>query len=176
MRLKAGNPFVLGRGGEEAIACREAGVPCEVVPGVSSAIAGPAACGIPVTHRGVAPGFLVLSAVPEAHYQSVLSRLSPGSVTVVLLMALGARASVASFLRGCGWPSDLPSAVVVGATGPAQWSWTGPLADLEHANVPEERAELPGLLVLGPVVALADAIAAGATGEGAPCAARKEAR
>ena len=61
----------------------------------------------------------------------------------------------------------LPSAVVVGATGPAQWSWTGPLADLqEHANVPEERAELPGLLVLGPVVALADAIAAGATGKG----------
>jgi uroporphyrin-III C-methyltransferase len=158
VRLKAGDPFVLGRGGEEALFCGDVGIPCEVIPGVTSAIAGPAAAGIPVTHRGVAPGVLVLSAVPDTHYRAILSRLPPGSVTVVLMMALGSRSSIASFLAGAGWPAELPAAIVLGATTPSQWSWTGTLADIGDAEVPDERRELPGLLVLGPVVSLSLAI------------------
>jgi uroporphyrin-III C-methyltransferase len=156
VRLKSGDPFVLGRGGEEAIACHDAGVPCEVIPGVSSAVAGPGAFGIPVTHRDVSPGFLVLSASPARHYESLLSRVDPGSVTVVLMMALGARGSIARFLGGIGWPAELPAAIVVGATTAGAWSWRGTLGDLAHVALPE--GDLPGLLVLGPVVSLADAV------------------
>jgi uroporphyrin-III C-methyltransferase len=158
VRLKSGDPFVLGRGGEEALFCEEHGVPCDVVPGLTSAIAGPASVGIPVTHREVSPGFLVLSAAPSAHYQAILPRIPPGSVTVVLLMALGSRASIAAFLEGAGWPADLPAAIVVGATSAREWSWTGRLDELANATVPDDRGDLPGLLVLGPVVGLADAI------------------
>ncbi len=158
VRVKAGDPFVLGRGAEEALACAAAGVPCEVIPGVTSALAAPAAIGIPVTHRGLAAGFLVLSASPPAHYQAVLMRLVPGSVTVVLMMALGSRATIAEFLLGVGWPADLPAALVVGATGPGAWSWTGRLDGLGGVVVPEDRADLPGLVVLGPVVSLAEAV------------------
>ncbi len=158
VRLKSGDPFVLGRGGEEALACREAGIPVEVVPGVTSAVAAPQAVGIPVTHRGVAPGFLVLSAVPRASYERVLAHLPPGSVTVVLLMAIAARADIAGFLQGAGWPADLPAAVVMGASTPREWLWTGRLADLGAVEIPPEREDLPGLLVLGPVVSLAEVL------------------
>jgi uroporphyrin-III C-methyltransferase len=158
VRLKSGDPFVLGRGGEEAIACEEAGIACEVIPGVTSAIAGPASFGIPVTHREVSPGFLVLSAVPSGHYQTVLSTLKPGSITVVLMMALGARGAIAEFLVGAGWPAELPTAIVVGATTPDAWSWTGTLGELAHVFVPTDRRDRPGLLVIGPVVSLAETI------------------
>jgi len=158
VRLKSGDPFVLGRGGEEAIACEAAGVPVEVIPGITSAIAGPGACGIPVTHRGVSPGVLVLSAVPASHYERVLEHLPPGSVTVVLLMALGARGSIAEFLCRVGWPGDLPAAVVVGACTPRAWSWTGTLDTLGVLEIPADRLDLPGLVVLGHVVSLADTV------------------
>jgi len=158
VRLKSGDPFVLGRGSEEALACGAAGVPVEVVPGLTSAIAGPAAFGIPVTHREVSPGFLVLSAVPSAHYERILAMLPPRAVTVVLLMALGSRRTIASFLRSVGWPNDLPTAVIVGACTPRAWSWTGTLDELAEVIVPSDRADLPGLVVLGHVVSLADAV------------------
>lgn len=172
VRLKSGDPFVLGRGGEEALACEEAGVPCEIVPGVTSAIAGPGSFGIPVTHRGLAPGFLVLSAVPDAGYRQVLSALPPGSVTVVLLMALGARAAIGAFLASAGWPPDLPAAVVVGATGPHEWSWTGALSELGTVEVPADRRDLPGLVVLGPVVSLAEAVGRAIHSKSGPLAGR----
>ena len=152
VRLKSGDPFVLGRGGEEALFCRDTGVPCEIIPGISSAIAGPASVGIPVTHRELAPGFLVLSAVPARHCETVLRRIDPGSVTVVLLMALGSREAIASFLRREGWPAELPAAIVLGATSDRQWSWNGHLAGLVDAEIPLDREDLPGLIVLGPVV------------------------
>jgi len=158
VRLKSGDPFVLGRGGEEALACEAAGVPVEVVPGISSAIAGPGAAGIPVTHRGVSAGFLVLSAVPAVHYERVLASLPPGAVTVVLLMALGARGAIAAFLRGAGWPEDLPAAIVLGACTPRAWSWTGTLGEIDRVEIPVDRGDLPGLLVLGHVVSLADTV------------------
>mgnify|MGYP001615792961 CR=1 FL=1 len=88
VRLKCGDPFVLGRGGEEALALARAGIPCEVVPGLSTALAVPAAAGIPLTHRGIASGFLVVSGHDPGAYAPVLEALPPGSLTVVILMGL----------------------------------------------------------------------------------------
>src|SRR5205823_12189718 len=80
VRLKSGDPFVLGRGGEEALALVEAGIPFEVIPGVSSVVAGPGLAGIPLTHRGLASGFLVVSGHSEGAYAPALAGLVPGSV------------------------------------------------------------------------------------------------
>ena len=89
VRLKGGDPFVFGRGGEEALALTAAGIPFEVVPGVSSAIAAPALAGIPVTHRGMASGFVVVSGHAEEAYRPILESLAPTVATVVVLMGLG---------------------------------------------------------------------------------------
>ncbi len=151
VRLKSGDPFVLGRGGEEVLALAAAGVDVEVVPGVTSAIAAPAAANIPVTHRGAAPGLLVLSAVPAEHYRRVLARVEPGSVTVVLLMSLASRAEIASFLIASGWPRALDAAIVVDATLPGQWSWSGRLDELGRIELPPSDRR-SGLIVLGPTV------------------------
>src|SRR5512144_2427888 len=98
VRLKGGDPFVFGRGGEEALALAAAGVPYEVVPGVSSALAAPALAGIPVTHRGVASGFVVVPGHAEATWRPLLAGIAPGSMTVVVLMGLAARARIAAAL------------------------------------------------------------------------------
>jgi uroporphyrin-III C-methyltransferase len=158
VRLKAGDPFVFGRGGEEAIALAEAGVAFEVIPGVSSALAGPASAGIPVTHRGLASGCLVLTGQPDRAWRSVLGALPPRSVTVVLMMALGARAEIARFALDRGWPADLPAALVLGATSPRAWSWRGDLGGLGAAEIPADCKDLPGLVVLGDVVGVAERI------------------
>src|SRR5207253_3412936 len=118
VRLKSGDPFVFGRGGEEALALAAAGIPCEVIPGVSSAVAGPALHGIPVTHRGLASAFLVVSGHAEAAYASVLGSLAPGAATVVVLMGLASRAEVAGALLRRGWDGATPAAVVLGASTP----------------------------------------------------------
>ncbi len=158
VRLKCGDPFVLGRGGEEILALGRAGIDVEVVPGISSAIAGPAAVGIPVTHRDASPGFLVLSAVPSTHYQRVLAGLAPGSVTVVLMMALGSRQEIARWLVEQRWPTTLPAAIVIDATLPTEQRWTGTLGELASTSADAFEGEARGLLVLGPVVSLAEAI------------------
>ena len=103
VRLKAGDPYVLGRGGEEAAALARAGVPFEVVPGVSSAIAAPALAGIPVTHRGLSSGFVVVSGHAEAAYSPVLGALPPDAVTVVILMGAVERSGIRRCLERAGW-------------------------------------------------------------------------
>src|SRR5205814_426423 len=103
VRLKSGDPFVFGRGGEEALALAAAGVPCEIVPGVSSAVAAPALSGIPVTHRGLASAFLVVSGHAEPAWRPVLRALQPQSATVVVLMGLASRGEIASVLIAHGW-------------------------------------------------------------------------
>ncbi|MGZ4150673.1 MAG: uroporphyrinogen-III C-methyltransferase [Actinomycetota bacterium] len=109
VRLKGGDPFVFGRGGEEVLACAGAGIPCDVVPGVSSAVAAPAAAGIPVTHRDVARSFAVVTG-STAHDALVpdLGAIAPAVDTVVLLMAAGRIAETCATLRAAGRPASRP--------------------------------------------------------------------
>jgi uroporphyrin-III C-methyltransferase/precorrin-2 dehydrogenase/sirohydrochlorin ferrochelatase len=158
VRLKGGDPFVCGRGGEEALALRAAGVDFEVVPGVSSAIAAPALAGIPVTHRGLASAVVVVSGHAEAGYRPVLESLAPQSATVVVLMGLGTRAAIADTLRRRGWPAATPAAVVRGASTEDEQAWIGTLDALGEAPVD---GDAPGTLVVGAVVSLAATIGAG---------------
>jgi uroporphyrin-III C-methyltransferase/precorrin-2 dehydrogenase/sirohydrochlorin ferrochelatase len=155
VRLKCGDPFVLGRGGEEALALTAAGVPFEVVPGVSSAVAAPALAGIPLTHRGLAAGFVVVSGHAEAAYGPVLDSLAPHSLTVVVLMGLASRAAIASRLLARGWSPSTPAAVVLGAATEAARTWTGPLSALGSAAPADAAPEAPGTIVVGAVVSLA---------------------
>jgi uroporphyrin-III C-methyltransferase/precorrin-2 dehydrogenase/sirohydrochlorin ferrochelatase len=155
VRLKGGDPFVFGRGGEEVLALRAAGIPHEVVPGISSVLAAPALAGIPVTHRGLASAFTVVSGHAEAAWQPVLSGLRPNAATVVVLMGLGARAEIAAFLLRRGWAALTPAAVLLAAGTPRAHTWIGSLRELGGATVPESLADAPGTIVVGEVVTLA---------------------
>jgi uroporphyrin-III C-methyltransferase/precorrin-2 dehydrogenase/sirohydrochlorin ferrochelatase len=163
VRLKCGDPFVFGRGGEEALALAEAGFACEVVPGVSSAVAAPALAGIPVTHRGMASSFAVITGHHEETYAPLLANFAPGSLTLVVMMGLRQRARVAELLAARGWDRQTPAAIVVGAGTPEAWRWTGALDGLGAAEIPPESREAPGLLVIGEVVSLAGALRLEAT-------------
>lgn len=156
VRLKSGDPYVLGRGGEEAAALARAGVPFEVVPGVSSAIAAPDLAGIPVTHRGMSSGFVVVSGHAESAYASLLGRLPPVGVTVIVLMGTGERSGIRRTLQRAGWAADTPAALVVNASQPDQRVWIGTLATLDSpaAAVPAGDA---GVIVIGRVVSFATA-------------------
>ncbi|HVI76369.1 MAG TPA: uroporphyrinogen-III C-methyltransferase [Anaeromyxobacteraceae bacterium] len=157
VRLKCGDPFVFGRGGEEALALAEAGVAFEVVPGVSSALAAPALAGIPVTHRGLAAGFAVVSGHAEASYGPLLDALPPEGMTLVVLMGVAQRVALAARLRTRGWGASTPAALLLGASSAEAFTWTGPLSALAEVPIPPERAHLPGTLVVGEVAALATA-------------------
>ena len=102
VRLKGGDPFVFGRGGEEALALAMAGVPFEVVPGVTTAVAAPELAGIPVTHRGIASGFLVLAGHTSEAVDHTLQAVRPNTISMVILMGVGARAELASRLMAHG--------------------------------------------------------------------------
>jgi uroporphyrin-III C-methyltransferase/precorrin-2 dehydrogenase/sirohydrochlorin ferrochelatase len=158
VRLKCGDPFVFGRGGEEALALAEAGFACEVVPGVSTAVAAPALAGIPVTHRGMASSFAVLTGHHEETYAPLLATFAPGALTLVVMMGLRQRARVAELLVARGWDAATPAAIVVGAATPDAWRWTGRLDALGTAEIPPASRGAPGLLVIGQVVSLADAL------------------
>jgi uroporphyrin-III C-methyltransferase/precorrin-2 dehydrogenase/sirohydrochlorin ferrochelatase len=167
VRLKGGDPFVLGRGGEEVLACVRAGVPVEVVPGVTSATAGPAAAGIPVTHRGVAADFAVVSghvepvpaagAGPEPAPGSVIDwqALADGPATLVLLMALDRVGAAAAELVKRGRPASTPVAVVRRATLPDQQVLVATLGTVAAA-VAEAGLRPPAVVVVGEVVGLRD--------------------
>jgi len=160
VRLKCGDPFVLGRGGEEALALAAAGIPFEVVPGLSTAIAAPALAGIPVTHRGLASSFIVVSGHAETAYGPVLRSLPAGSLTVVVLMGLASRERLASLLLDQGWAPSTPTAVLLAAGTPWARVWTGPLDALGSASVLAEVADPPGTIVIGEVVSLAETLSA----------------
>ncbi len=167
VRLKSGDPFVLGRGGEEALALVAAGIAFEVVPGVSSAIAAPGLAGIPVTHRGLSTGFVVVSGHAESAYAALLDGLAPKSATVVVLMGVGARRAIVDRLLARGWAANTPSALLAGTATPGAWQWTGPLHQLPDVAFPEPAApsagygimpRSPGILIIGDVVQLAHAL------------------
>ncbi|MFL5261495.1 MAG: uroporphyrinogen-III C-methyltransferase [Anaeromyxobacteraceae bacterium] len=156
VRLKCGDPFVLGRGGEEALALEAAGVAYEVVPGLSSALTAPALAGIPVTHRGLASAFTVVSGHAPESFEPVLRSLEPGAATVVVLMGLAHRGEIAATLVERGWAAATPAAIAFAAGTPDAFTWVGTLGELPAAPV-DGAARAPGTIVVGDVVSLARA-------------------
>ena len=155
VRLKGGDPFVLGRGGEELLACLAAGVEVEVVPGVTSAFAVPAAAGIPVTHRKVSRQVTVVSAHDAAPDWPALARLDG---TLVLLMGVTRLKEHAARLVELGRAATTPVAVIERGTTADQRTTVGTLADI--AELAAARAvRSPAVVVVGPVVELAASLA-----------------
>ena len=160
VRLKGGDPFVFGRGSEEAEALHAAGVPYEVVPGVSSAIAAPSAAGVPVTHRGLATHVTIVTghedpAKPET--QTDWASLARAGGTLVLLMGVGRLAGIAEALVAGGRSPDTPVAIVERATSPTQRVTTGELATIAR-TAEAAGVSSPAVTVVGDVVAVRDAI------------------
>jgi uroporphyrin-III C-methyltransferase/precorrin-2 dehydrogenase/sirohydrochlorin ferrochelatase len=156
VRLKGGDPFVFGRGGEEALALAMAGIPFDVVPGVTTAVAAPELAGIPVTHRGLASGFLVIAGHTAAQVDAALEAIRPNGVSVVILMGMGIRGQLASQLMAHGWPAATSAAIVCDVSTPKEWTWTGRLDRMGDAEAPAGAA---GVLVVGEVVRIREALA-----------------
>jgi uroporphyrin-III C-methyltransferase len=162
VRLKGGDPFVFGRGAEEALALKDAGIDFEIVPGVTTAVAAAELAGIPVTHRGLATGFLVIAGHTGEALERAVSGVRPDAVTLVVMMGLAGRAEIAATLIRGGWPATLSAAIVCGASRPDEWIWTGRLDAMGAVPVP---ADVPGVLVIGEVVDVREALAASARPE-----------
>ncbi|MHC4480791.1 MAG: uroporphyrinogen-III C-methyltransferase [Planctomycetota bacterium] len=161
VRLKGGDPFVFGRGGEEAEALRAAGVPFEVVPGVTSAAAVPAYAGIPVTHRGLASTFAVVTGHEDpGKDESAIGwgRLATAVDTLVLLMGVKTLPETVDRLIEGGRPADTPVAVIQSGTTPDQRTVTGTLADIVR-RVREAGITPPAITVVGEVVRLRETLA-----------------
>lgn len=156
LRFKGGDNFVFGRGGEEAQACVEAGIPVRVIPGVSSSTAAPALAGIPVTHRSLVQGFTVVSGhVPPGDPRSTVDwdALSRAGTTLVILMGVANLPLIADTLRAGGLSEDTPAAVVADAGLPSMRTVRARLADI--ANVTSEAGiGAPAVIVVGYVAAL----------------------
>jgi uroporphyrin-III C-methyltransferase/precorrin-2 dehydrogenase/sirohydrochlorin ferrochelatase len=148
VRLKGGDPYVFGRGGEELIACRDAGIPVEVVPGVTSAISVAAAAGIPVTHRGVSRGFTVVTGHEELD-QLPHSRAH----TLVMLMGVKRLPETCAELIAGGHDADTPAAIIERGYSPTQRVTVGTLSTLP-AVAAAAGAESPAITVIGDVVTL----------------------
>ncbi|QLQ37433.1 uroporphyrinogen-III C-methyltransferase [Micromonospora robiginosa] len=154
VRLKGGDPYVFGRGGEELLACAEAGVPVTVVPGVTSAIAVPGVAGVPVTHRSVAHEFTVVSGhvAPDAPASLVRwDALAGLRGTLVVLMGLKNLAAIAATLIAHGKPPHTPAAVIQEGTTAAQRTLRTTLATVA-ADVDSAALRPPAIVVIGDVV------------------------
>ena len=157
VRLKGGDPFVFGRGAEEVLACLRAGVPVTVVPGVTSAVGVPASAGIPVTHRGVAQAFHVVSVhVPPGDERSTVNwkLLGDSSGTLVLLMAVERIGAVVHELMRYGRSPDTPVSVIADGTLPTQRTINSTLEQVEGL-VAREGVRPPAIVVVGDVVTVA---------------------
>ncbi|MEU7714035.1 uroporphyrinogen-III C-methyltransferase [Micromonospora chalcea] len=154
VRLKGGDPYVFGRGGEELLACAEAGVPVTVVPGVTSAVAVPEVAGVPVTHRGVAHEFTVVSGhvAPDSPASLVRWEALAGlRGTLVILMGLKNLAAIAATLIAHGKPADTPAAVIQEGTTAGQRTLRSTLATVA-ADVEAAALRPPAIVVVGDVV------------------------
>lgn len=155
VRLKGGDPFVFGRGGEEALALRAAGIAYTVIPGVTSAVAGPAAAGIPVTHRGLARSLRIVTAhgadgnLPDFDF----SLMARGDETCVFMMGLSRVGDLAAKLIAAGRSAATPAAVVSSATLPGQRTVRGTLSDIA-ARVEEAGLPSPAVFIVGAVAEL----------------------
>jgi len=159
VRLKGGDPFVFGRGGEEALTLRAAGIPYEIVPGVTAGVAAPAYAGIPVTHRGLAGAVALVtghsrdSDDDEDRMDWVALAGFPG--TLVLYMGVSRLAAITESLIAAGRPASEPAAVVEAGTLPGQRTVTGSLRTIAEIAA-EEGIRAPAITVVGPVAGLAE--------------------
>ncbi len=153
VRLKGGDPFVFGRGGEEGSFLYERDVPFEVIPGISSAIAVPAYAGIPVTHRGVAVSFRVVTGheSPDKENPQVKWESFKEDDTLVFLMGLHNISKISQKLISIGKSKELPCAVISKGTTPEQKVVVGTLEDIEAKS---KGLESPALIIVGEVVKL----------------------
>jgi uroporphyrin-III C-methyltransferase len=161
VRLKGGDPYLFGRGGEEVAALTAAGIPVEVVPGVSSALAAPASAGIPVTHREFSSSLTVVTghedpAKPEGAVDWDWVAAAKG--TVVILMGLSQLPSIRSRLLAGGRAPETPAAAIAAGTTPEQLVVTASLADLPEA-VAAAQLVAPALVVIGDVVRFRELLA-----------------
>ena len=157
VRLKGGDPFVFGRGMEEVIACQEAGVPVEVIPGVTSAIAAPGLAGIPLTHRGISQGFTVVTghAAPDDPRSTLdWDALARGGTTLVVLMGVDTMRSIVGALVEAGRDPETPVACVMDGGLPSQKVVLTTLAAVVDAGPPPELRP-PAVIVIGAVAAFA---------------------
>lgn len=158
VRFKGGDSFVYGRGYEEALACEEAGVPWSVIPGVTSAVSVPAAAGIPVTHRGVAHEFTVISGhLPPDHADSLVEWDAVARLrgTVVLLMAVHNLPLIAERLVRGGRPASTPLAIISEGTMPGERTLLSTLGSVPE-DMAREAVRPPAIVVVGDVVAVAN--------------------
>ncbi len=158
VRLKGGDPFVFGRGGEEALACYAAGIPFEVVPGISSAIAVPAYAGVPVTHRNIASAFTVFTGhedptKPESGIDYAALAAAARLGTLVLLMGVSHLPEITARLLSEGIAFDTPAICIEWGTTPKQRTVEGTLATLPK-KVHSAGIQSPALTVIGSVVGL----------------------
>ncbi|WP_237111509.1 uroporphyrinogen-III C-methyltransferase [Nocardioides sp. WS12] len=157
VRFKGGDNFVFGRGYEEILACREAGVPVTVIPGLTSPVAVPAIAGIPVTHRGITHEFSVVSGhLPPGHPESLVNYDALGKMqgTVVVMMGVENAPKIAEALIAGGRAATLPVAVICDGTMPTQRTVLATLATL-GTRLQEESVKPPAIIVIGEVVAIA---------------------
>jgi uroporphyrin-III C-methyltransferase len=158
-RLKGGDPFIFGRGGEEVAVLKAAGVPFEVVPGVSSFSAAPAAAGIPLTHRDYTHGFLVITGSRSTGFETPEWRaaqdLLKGGGTVVVLMGLARLEAISASLISTGCDPDLPAAIIARATWPDEQVRFGTIRNIPHES---KGLSAPAILVLGRVIGFGRAL------------------
>jgi len=152
-RVKGGDPFVFGRGGEELAALRAAGIPVEVVPGVTAGIAAPAALGIPVTHRALARGAIFVTGHAAGSAEPDWERLAGSGLTLVIYMGLARLAAIVPRLRAGGLAARTPAAVIAGATLAVERGIVTTLGELPGAAA---GVAGPAIVVVGEVVRLAE--------------------
>ena len=153
-RLKGGDPFVFGRGGEEMLAAQTAGVPIEVIPGVTSAIAAPTAVGVPVTHRGCSSSFTIVTGHDSPSTKSggvEWDRIAQVPGTIVILMGVANLGFICDALIQAGRSASEPAQVVESATFPEQRTVVGTLGTIANL-VRDSDISNPATTVIGPVV------------------------
>jgi len=159
VRLKGGDPFVFGRGGEEALALAKAGVAFEIVPGITAGIAGPAYAGIPVTHRGLATCYTLITGHDAEALETEDEDLSQLLLRGTLVFYMGVRnlPRIARQLMALGRPAETPAAVIQWGTQPRQRTVIGTLADIA-SKAKDEAIQPPAVIVVGNVVSLQESL------------------
>lgn len=150
VRLKGGDPFVFGRGGEEMMALRAAGYSCDVVPGLSSSLSGPLAAGVPVTHRGVSRGVTIVTGHLIDGECNSFERLANPELTLVILMGVAHRAEIARQLQVGGLDASTPVAVIERAYTSTQRTLRATLSSLADLDIVN-----PAIIVVGAVASMA---------------------